>query len=441
MVKRLLLILGLVFQSHLFASLEVHEHTLRNGLRIIVVPTNANGRVYWGILYKVGSVDDPECKIGVSHFLEHMMFYRTDNMSKESLCDRLGKCCISYGAYTNTDWTLYHHAVKKEFLHENMQIEADRMQNLKITDDDIEKERKVILEEKTRGVTPINSHMEGAVRHVMYLYSNYAYPTIGHKHHIERISRRSIIKHYKKYYVPNNATLIFVGDIQKNEAIELAEKYFGPIPSKELTRREIVDEPINTGITSVVEKSIPEIKIQTLEVTYTFDKSILATLKDCNVAALLTGILFSPTVVSKIMKDEKKLISGGNVSIVTYRGNIALCSVSMQLRGGISRHVVEEEFLKIVQDFCNKFLTEELLINEKEKKKNFWKFLMDSPEAIFYDIADAVKGGFTVCDMNNRAKIVASITLDDIKSTAFKIFKKENLTHKVYYTPVSCSEP
>jgi zinc protease len=363
-------------------------------------------------------------------------------MSKEQLRDRLGKCCISYGANTSTDWTLYHHAVKKEILHESMQIEADRMRNLKINDDDVEKERKVILEEKVRGVNPINNHMDGAVRHAMYLYSNYASPIIGHEHHIEGISRRSIIKHYKKYYVPNNATIILVGDVQKNEAIKLTEKHFGPIkPSKELTRRAIVDEPMNTGITHVIEKSIPEIKSQTLEVTYTFDKNILTTLKDWNVAVFLTGILFSPTVVPKIMKDEKKLISGGDVSIATNRGNRAFCSVSMQLRDGISKDVVEDEFLKIVRCFSDKFLTEELLISEKEKNKNFWKFLMDSPEAIFADIVDAVKDGLPVCDMNERAKIVASITLDDVKSIAFKILKKENITHKVYYTPVSCREP
>jgi predicted Zn-dependent peptidase len=141
------------------------------------------------------------------------------------------------------------------------------------------------------------------------------------------------------------------------------------------------------------------------------------------------------------MKDEKKLISGGDVSIVTNRGNRAFFSVSMQLRDGISRHVVEEEFLKIVRYFSDKFLTEELLINQKEKNENFGKFLMDSPEAIFEDIVGAVKDGLTVCDMNNRAKIVASITLDDLKNMAQKILKKEHITHRVHYCPAKADVP
>lgn len=426
----------------MFASLSIYEHTLKNGLRIIVVSTNANGKVYWGILYKVGSVDDPECKIGVSHFLEHMMFYGTDNMSKEQLQDRLRKCCISYGANTSADYTHYHHTVKKEFLHESMQIEADRMQHLKINDDDVEKERNVILEEKARDVTPINKYMDDVVRHSLYLYSNYTSPTIGHEHHITKINKKSIIKHYKKYYVPNNATLIFVGDIQKNEAIELAEKYFDKIKqTNKPINRKIVHEPLNTGINYFVEKSIPEIKIQTLELTYTFDKSVLTTLKDWNVATFLMGMLFSPIAVIKIMKDEKNLISGGDISIVTNRGNRAFLSVRMQLRNGVSRHIVEEEFLKIVRYSRDKFLTEELLIKQKEKNENFWKFLMDSPEAIFEDIVDSVKDGLTVCDMNNRAEIVERITLDDVRSIASKILKEDNITHRVYYCPsLSCSE-
>lgn len=438
MIKFLFFFISLIFSIYLSASSEIriHEHFLKNGLRIIVVPVDSNGIIHFGVRYNIGSVDDPEDKMGLSHFVEHMMFLGTKKVSKERLSYLMDKYCIYYNAITGVESTLYYCSVRKEFLKMMMQIEVDRMQNLKMNRAEFEREKKVIMEERNlRDMDPSNRYLGDTMLRSFYFYSKYAYPIIGYAHHIENIDMESLIKHYKKYYVVNNATLIFVGNIEKEEAVKLAERYFSYLkPSKKKIERRLIQEPLNTGISYFIEKSGPEIKKQELQITYAFDKNILASLKNINVANIMINILFGPSVFTKIMMDEKALISDFEASFKTNSGNKAGLVVTMSLPEGVSIHDVEKEFLKIVHEFKEKYLTLELLEEQKEKDSLSYDFLTDRPGSLFFGIINALADN-TVCDLNNQQQIFRNIKLDDLKEMADKILKDQNITHKWYMHP------
>jgi zinc protease len=418
-------------------DVKIYEHTLKNGLRIVVVPVESNGRIYFGVLYGVGSVDDPMGKVGLSHFLEHMMFKGTKSVSKDHLHYLLSKYCVSFGANTDCDYTLYHHIVRKEFLYLSLVIEADRMVNLRIDDTEFAIEKGVILEEAgLRNIDPTSRYLNDAGARMWYLYSQYAPPVIGTTYTIENISPKALRKHYKKYYVPNNATLIFVGNIQIEEVVPIAEKYFGRLkPSKELKRR-VIPEPLNTGIRYFIEKSVPEIKTQTLQISYSFDKNIVVALKDMNIARFMTFMLFGPYGLTKVMKDEKNLICSARIDLGFNRGNKAFLYITLSLRDGVDRRVVEKECLEIVRNF-KKFLTNDLLQKEKEKDSTGFKFMTDSPQELFGEMVGLMKGECSLDDANNRPKIIDDITLDDLINMAAKIFRDENMNHMVYSHPTT----
>jgi zinc protease len=416
-------------------DIKVHEHTLKNGLRIVVVPVDSNGQIYFGVLYGVGSVDDPANKLGISHFLEHMMFNGTKNVSKTRLRYFLDKYHVYSGANTNLDCTLYYGAIRKELLYLSLKIEADRMANLTIDKQEFAREKKVIMEEAgLDNLDPINKYMNDAVPRTLYLYSQYASSVIGTTHTIESITPKALMKHYRKYYVPNNATLIFVGSIEKDEAVQLAEKYFGHIKSSSPLRRRVIPEPLNTGISYFIEHSIPEIKTQTLQIFYSLDKGIFATSKDIYAVQFMTGILSGPYGATKLMVDEKNLICGGGIDLSLNRGNKTFLCISLSLREGRDRRVVEKECLEIIRNY-KQFLTKELLQMEKEKDAIGFNFTTDSPQGVFWQIVGMVNVGRSMDDVSNRRKIIESITLEDLINMAETIFKDENITHMVYLHP------
>jgi zinc protease len=417
---------------------KIYEHRLKNGLRVIVVPVDSNGLIHFGVLYGVGGVDDPPGKAGLSHLLEHMMFDGTKTVSKERLDYLRSKYCASCGGNTGQDFTMYHFTVRKEFLDLNVKIEADRMTGLTLDEKEFEREKNVVLEEaRIANSDPINRNLDESMLRTFYLYSNYANPVIGTNDSIASIELKHLRKHYKKYYVPNNATLIFVGSIQEHEAVQLAEKYFGHIkPSKKIERYH-GQEPLDTGISYFIEKSIPEIKIQSLQIAYSFDKDLIGGFKGRMIARFMLGIL-SRDVIAKVMKDEKNLICGGGVDLNLNYGQKACLQFSFQLREGVDRRLAQEEFLKIISK-AKDFLTEEGLQEQKDLDLVSFKFTTDSPEEYLGIVSAVVQVNYDIDDVNNRRTIADSITLDELKDMATRVFNPEYITHVVFLHPTIIS--
>ncbi|NOZ10563.1 MAG: insulinase family protein [Gammaproteobacteria bacterium] len=204
------------------------EKVLANGLKVIVQPDHRAPVVVSQLWYKVGGSYEPDGFTGISHVLEHMMFKGTDVLKPGEFSRIIAAQGGRENAFTSRDYTAYYQRLEKSRLPISFRLEADRMRNLKITSDEFAKEIKVVMEERRlRTEDKPESLVYERFMRTAYGKSAYGQPVIGWMEDLESMDVGDLQVWYEKWYAPNNATLVVVGDVQPGEVFELAEQYFG----------------------------------------------------------------------------------------------------------------------------------------------------------------------------------------------------------------------
>ncbi|WP_417250273.1 M16 family metallopeptidase [Celeribacter sp.] len=224
---------------------DITHTTLDNGLEVYVFEDHRASVVVHTVWYRVGAADEPPGKSGIAHFLEHLMFKGTDDLDAGELSATVTRNGGSDNAFTSWDYTAYYQRIAADRLPLVMEMEADRMRDLEMTEEDVATERNVILEERNQRAdnNPGALFMEQR-RAAQYLNHPYGIPVIGWKHEMERLTRKGAFDFYARYYAPNNAILVVAGDVDPDEVFELARLYYGPLePTEGLTPRQRPSEP------------------------------------------------------------------------------------------------------------------------------------------------------------------------------------------------------
>ncbi len=225
-----------LFNPHVFA--------LDNGLRVVVIEDHRAPVVSHMVWYKVGAADEPPGKSGIAHFLEHLMFKGTATIGPGEFSKQVARIGGQDNAFTAQDYTGYFQNVAADRLETVMALEADRMVNLRLTDDDVRTERLVILEERrSRTDNDPGAQLAEAARAAQYKAHPYGIPIIGWEHEMRRLSREDALDFYRRHYAPNNAILIVAGDVTPGRVRELAEKHYGVIPARAVAPRDRPQEP------------------------------------------------------------------------------------------------------------------------------------------------------------------------------------------------------
>jgi len=212
--------------------------TLANGMQVVVVENHRAPVVMHQVWYKVGAADQPEGKSGLAHFLEHLMFKGTKSHGPGEFSRIVARNGGNENAFTSQDYTGYFQKVARDRLEIVMALEADRMTNLVLTDKIVLPERDVVFEERRSRIdnqpAALLSEQVGAVQ---YLVHPYRIPVIGWPDELASLTTEDALAYYRRYYAPNNAILIVVGDITAAELKPLAEKYYGVIPARPIAPR------------------------------------------------------------------------------------------------------------------------------------------------------------------------------------------------------------
>ncbi|MEO6039695.1 MAG: pitrilysin family protein [Saprospiraceae bacterium] len=223
------------------------RHILPNGLRILVHEDKATPLVAVNITYDVGSRDEHAEKTGFAHLFEHLMFAGSKNVP--DFDDPLQCAGGENNAYTTNDHTTFYEMVPAENLETALWLESDRMLALSISRKSLEVQRKVVVEEFKE--TCLNEPYGDAWHHLselMYREHPYRWPVIGLvPEHVENATLDDVRAFYKAWYTPNNAVLSIAGNVEAEEAIRLAEKWFGSIPAGPAVSRELPVEPVQEG--------------------------------------------------------------------------------------------------------------------------------------------------------------------------------------------------
>ena len=239
------------------AMFEPDTFTLANGMQVVVVENHRAPVVVHMVWYKAGSADEPDGTSGVAHFLEHLMFKATDTMPSGEFSRVVARNGGRDNAFTSYDYTAYVQTLAADRLELVMRMEADRMRNLVLTDDEIETERLVVLEERrSRTDNDPAAILREHARAALFLNHPYRKPIIGWAHEIQGLGRDDIVAFYRRHYAPNNAILAVAGDVTADTVRPLAERYYGAIPAQSVPPRGRPQEPPQNAERTVVLRDV-----------------------------------------------------------------------------------------------------------------------------------------------------------------------------------------
>ncbi|NOQ34555.1 MAG: insulinase family protein [Methylococcaceae bacterium] len=217
------------------AENKVHEKVLDNGLKILIKEDHRSPVVVTQVWYKVGSSYEPNGITGISHMLEHMMFKGTEKYPAGEFSKIIAENGGNENAFTGRDYTAYFQTLEKSRLEVSFKLEADRMRNLKLLSEELVKELEVVTEE--RRMRTDDKPRSKTYEHFMamtFANSPYKNPVIGWPDDIAAYKVDDLNQWYQRWYAPNNATLVVVGDIEPKAVFALAEKYFADLKASEI---------------------------------------------------------------------------------------------------------------------------------------------------------------------------------------------------------------
>lgn len=211
--------------------------SLDNGMQIFVLTNRRAPVVTHMVWYKVGAADEPKGKSGIAHYFEHLMFKGTPSVPPGEFSKRVAALGGSDNAFTSYDYTAYFQRIAADQLETVMAMEADRMRNLALSQDLILAERDVVLEERSvRTDTNPAALLDERMNKALYGDHPYGIPVIGWREEIEALTLTDAEAFYDRFYAPDNAILVVVGDADMPQVKQLAKRYYGPIPAQNRPR-------------------------------------------------------------------------------------------------------------------------------------------------------------------------------------------------------------
>lgn len=424
-MKKLLLILFFTTSLIYSQSIDVEKYTLKNGMKVILVPNKEVPSICFRIFFRVGGKYESPGTTGISHLFEHMMF----NGSKKYKPGMFDKILEENGGYSNgstwNDFTNYWEEFNSDKLYLVLDMEADRMRYLKLDNENLEQERYIVMEERRLSVdNNPQQKMEEELYANAFISHPYRQPVIGWMNDLKNISLEDCKNFYKTYYSPNNSILVLVGDFDKTQAKKLINKYFSKIPKTNIPQYKKILEPEQNA-----EKVITlyqEVELPSLMIGY---KSCSINDSDFYALSLLANILSTgkSSRFNKILSEEKKLISDAFASQDQIE-EPGLFKIYAQARGEDEFEDLLAEIDKIIEDVIQKGVTS----NELEKAKNskvlsyFDSFKTNQSLSFALGYYELITGNY-----QNIFKVVdkySKVTPEDIQKAAKKYFNKKSRT-------------
>ena len=421
------------------ASQRVSEFKLKNGLHVLVIPDHRAPVVTQMIWYKAGAADEPPGSSGIAHFLEHLMFKGTELIPTGQFSKLIAKNGGEDNAFTNHDVTAYFQRVAKDRLPKVMQMEADRMANLRLSEGDVATERKVILEERrTRVDNDPGSILQEQMMAALYSNHPYGIPIIGWEHEIRALGREDALSFYQRFYAPNNAILVVAGDVEPEEVRKLAEETFGEVePSGLMDRRARPKEPAHSAPVKVTLEDARAGRT-TVQRFYFAPSYASAEPGEAEALDLLMRVAAAGSI-SKLYKrlvieDKKAASAGGWYSDSGLdSGRLGFYAIAAE---NISAEDVEMAIDGVIEDLRVKGVTQEELDRARASQLAEFVYTSDSQSRMARHYGWRLATGMTVRDVEEWPERLKRVTVDDVRDVARKyLIDKNSVTGYLLPTP------
>ena len=405
----------------------VTTFTLDNGMQVVVVEDHRAPVVQHMIWYRAGSADEPKGSSGVAHFLEHLLFKATDTLAEGELSATVARNGGRDNAFTSYDYTAYFQRVASDRLGLMMQMEADRMKNIRLTEENIATERNVIIEERNQRTENNPGALFGEqISAAQYLNHRYAVPIIGWMHEMETLDMQDALSFYELYYSPNNAVLVVTGDVTPDEVRALAEEHYGPIPANpDLPERLRTEEPPQIAERRLVYRDArvaqPYVR-----------RSYLAPERDPGAQETAAALVFLSEILgggtTSFLTEALQFDSQVATYAAAFYRPVSLDDTTFNLivvpRPGVSLQEAEDAMDAALAQFMETGVDPEQLERIKFQIRADQVYARDDVDRIGNRYGQALTSGLTVEDVQAWPDILEAVTEDDIMAAAREVLDR-----------------
>jgi zinc protease len=424
----LLLLLILLPASALALNVDVKSFTLKNGLQVVVIPDHRAPVVTHMVWYKVGSADEPKGNAGIAHFLEHLMFKGTPKHPLGEFSRILRRNGAEENAFTTQDHTAYYQRVAKDRLELVMELEADRMANLTLRDQDVVPELAVVQEERRSRVdNEPTSLLVEQMDAALFTAHPYGKPVIGWMSEVMKLNRDDAMAFYRAYYTPANAVVVIAGDITLEEVRPLAEKYYGVLPNPvSPPPRTRTEEPAPLAARRV-NMSDARVGIDLLQRSYLTPSFSTAEANEAAAIDVLTDILGGGVssrlskklvIADKLAQEAGAFFSGDEMD---YGKLIVYAAASP----GSDLVRAEQAIDQVIAEIASNGVTEEELSLAKKRLRAELIYSVDAQSTLARLFGTALTTGNTIEDVLSYEDRLAAVTAEEVKAVAGKYLRPE----------------
>ncbi len=411
--------------------IQVNRYTLANGLRIVHNEDDSTQMVALNLLYDVGARDEDPSHTGFAHLFEHLMFGGSLHIPDyDTPVQNAGG---ENNAWTNNDITNYYITLPHQNVETGFWLESDRMLSLDFSPKSLEVQRQVVIEEfKQRNLNQPYGDASHLLRELAYESHPYRWPTIGKEiSHIAQATLEEVKDFFFRFYAPNNAILAVTGHISFEETVRLAEKWFGPIPARNISPRQLPAEKPQTAVRrKTVERKVP---VDAIYMAFHMSNRMHP---DYYVYDMITDILSngrSSRFIQSLVQEQKLF-----TSIDAYiSGSLdeGLLHVTGKPVEGVSLEQAEEAIWKELE----KMKTVPVSEQELEKVKNRYEseqifnninYLNVATNLAFFELTGKAE------DINEEVGKYRAVTAEQIQATSARCFVPENCSI-LYYKAIS----
>jgi zinc protease len=405
-------------------DVEISNFKLANGMEVVVIPNNRAPVVTHMVWYRVGSADEVSGKSGLAHFLEHLMFKGTSKRAPGEF-DRLIDINGGEGnAFTTSDYTAYFQRIASDRLELMMELEADRMQNLVLTDENVLPELDVVREERRERTDNDPSALLGEqIDAAMYTAHPYGKPVIGWMSEVAKLTRADAIAFYRAHYTPANAVLVVAGDVTPEQVEVLAEKYYGVLKNSFTPQPRVrtpEPDPIAARRVTLIDARAASPAVQR---SYLAPSYAASTGHEALALDLLADILGSGTQ-SRLYKSlviDQKIAA---YAAAWYSGD-QMDSGTFGVYGapnpGVDVAKVEAAMDAVLADLLKNGVTQQELDRVRNQAIAERVYTLDNQAALARMAGVALTTGLSARSIFDRDVEIGKVTLDDIRAAAARI--------------------
>ncbi|MDA0218658.1 MAG: pitrilysin family protein [Proteobacteria bacterium] len=417
----LLLVLALPARADMFGA---QSFTLDNGMEVVVIPDHRAPVVTQMVWYRVGSADETAGKNGLAHFLEHLMFKGTENMPDGEFSYIVARNGGTENAFTSYDYTAYFQNVAADRLELVMELEAERMTGLVMSDEDVETERQVILEERRmRTDNNPSAILAEQVRAAQYYIHPYGWPVIGWNHEILGLTHQDVVDFYRAHYAPNNAILVIAGDVTLEEVRPLAERIYGAIPAVELTPRERAADPPQSAARRVVMED-PRAAQPSIQLSYMAPTHVTGPSEQAYALEALAQVL-SGSTTSRLYRDlvvDQGVAATAGAWYDSDAVDPSRFGFWIVPADGRTAEEAEAALRAAIADLLAEGITEVELERAKSRMAADLIYARDSVSSIARWYGASLAVGLTIEEIEAWPERIAAVTVEQVNAAARAVF-------------------